>query len=218
MSGAPGGEARPYGLPGPLPKGERVLWQGKPGWRALAWRAFHIREVAVYVALFAAWRAASALVETGSGLSAFANAMSVAPFALAAVGLLALLAWLSARYSVYTLTDRRIVLSTGVALTATINLPLERIESADLRLFGDGSGDLSLGLGAGRPIAFFNLWPHARPWRARSPQPMLRALAEPERVARLVAAALSPDGAQRLPQASVQAGPVGAPAAAALAS
>ncbi|GLK78287.1 photosynthetic complex putative assembly protein PuhB [Methylopila turkensis] len=215
---APGGETRPYGLPGPLPRGERVLWQGKPDWRALAWRAFHVREVAIYVALFAIWRAGSELAETGSATAAALNALSVAPFALAAIGMLALLAWLSARYAVYTLTNRRVVLSIGVALTATLNLPLERIERADLKVFGDGSGDLSLGLGAGDRIALFHLWPHARPWRARSPEPTLRAISDPERVARLVAEALAPNGAQRMLQPSAQSQPAGAAPTHALAS
>ena len=36
------------GLPEPLPAGERMIWQGKPDWRALALRAFHVRKVAIY--------------------------------------------------------------------------------------------------------------------------------------------------------------------------
>ncbi len=40
------------GLPEMPPEGERILWQGSPDWRALAWRVFHIREVTFY---FAPW-------------------------------------------------------------------------------------------------------------------------------------------------------------------
>ena len=43
------------GLPDHLPKGERLLWQGAPDWRLLAIQAFHVRKVAIYFALIAAW-------------------------------------------------------------------------------------------------------------------------------------------------------------------
>jgi hypothetical protein len=31
------------GLPAELPAGETMIWQGRPQWRSLAVRAFHIR-------------------------------------------------------------------------------------------------------------------------------------------------------------------------------
>ena len=55
--------ARPFRLPEPLPAGESVLWQGRPEWRGLALRAFHVRMVAIYFALLAVWRVASGLMD-----------------------------------------------------------------------------------------------------------------------------------------------------------
>ena len=43
-------------LPAPLPVGERVIWQGKPSFKGLALRSFHIREVAIYFGLLMVWR------------------------------------------------------------------------------------------------------------------------------------------------------------------
>ena len=43
-------------LPQPLPEGERVIWQGKPTYKGLAFRAFHIRAVAIYFVLLMAWK------------------------------------------------------------------------------------------------------------------------------------------------------------------
>lgn len=183
------GETRPFGLPGPLPAGERILWQGQPGWKGLALRAFHCREVAIYFAVFAAWRAASGYADGGIETGAI-RALALLPIAALSIGLLCLLAWATARCSVYTLTDRRVVLSIGVALTATLNLPLSAIERADLKLLGDGSGDLTLGLAPGTRVAYLTLWPHARPWRLRDPEPTLRALPDPERAAAVLAEAL----------------------------
>ena len=50
----------------------------------------------------------------------------------------------SRRTSVYTVTDRRVVLRIGVALTASLNLPFRQIEQASVRLHADGSGDIPL--------------------------------------------------------------------------
>ncbi len=53
------------GLPGDLPPGERILWQGKPDWRMLARTAFHTRIVAGYFVLLSVWAVADAVVESG---------------------------------------------------------------------------------------------------------------------------------------------------------
>jgi hypothetical protein len=34
------------GLPAPLPKGERILWQGSPRWQSLARTAYYVNIVA----------------------------------------------------------------------------------------------------------------------------------------------------------------------------
>ncbi|EHP92042.1 photosynthetic complex putative assembly protein PuhB, partial [Methylorubrum extorquens] len=110
---------------------------------------------------------------------------------LAALGLLSFLAWLVHRTTVYTLTDRRMVLHVGIALPITLNLPLTRIESADLRLFSDGTGDIPLRLPPGERVAYLHLWPHARPWRVSRPEPMLRSVPEARSVVALLAPALA---------------------------
>ncbi|MET0313776.1 MAG: PH domain-containing protein, partial [Hansschlegelia sp.] len=102
MSAEQGG--RPRGLPGPLPAGERILWQGSPDWRALALRAFHGREVAAWFAALAAWRFWSAWSDGASFVIASKSALTILPVALAGLGLLALLAWGAARCAVYTVT------------------------------------------------------------------------------------------------------------------
>lgn len=48
------------GLPGMLPPGEQIVWQGSPQWRALARGAFRTRLVMGYFALLAAWALVSA--------------------------------------------------------------------------------------------------------------------------------------------------------------
>ena len=169
-----------FGLPEPLPKGERMLWQGAPGFKDLALRVFHLRKAAVYFALMIASRAAF-LTYSGQGwadvLYGLMLPVFLAAFALAA---LAVLAWLTASTTAYTLTDQRVVMRIGIVLTLTFNLPLKRIETAGLQLHKNGFGDIPLALNSGDRIGWLNLWPHARPWRIAKPEPMLRCIPDAE--------------------------------------
>ena len=55
------------------------------------------------------------------------------------IGLLMLYAWAVARTTVYTLTDKRVVLRIGVALNKCINLPLTQIAPALVARLRGGS-------------------------------------------------------------------------------
>jgi hypothetical protein len=94
------------------------------------------------------------------------------------------------RTTVYTLTDRRVVMRIGIVLTMTLNLPHRQIDAAALRPGKDGHGDIALQLAPGVRIGYVHLWPHARPWQVRWPQPMLRAVPHASQVAALLAEAL----------------------------
>jgi hypothetical protein len=78
-----------------------------------------------------------------------------------------------------------------MALPVTINLPFAQIDGASLRLFANGSGDIPLKLAARERVAYLLLWPHARPFHFAHPQPCLRAIANADQVAGLLAAALA---------------------------
>jgi Bacterial PH domain len=174
-----------YGLPERLPADERLLWQGAPDWRVLAQRVFHFNKVALYFALLLGWRFADTLSDAGLA-TALRSLAWLVPVAAVGLGLLALLAWLTARTSAYTLTDKRIVMRIGIVLTVAYNLPLTRIESADLHAAGGGHHDIALVLERRTRIAWLHLWPHVRPWRVARPQPMLRALPDGQAVAALI--------------------------------
>ena len=174
------------GLPEALPRGERLLWQGSPDWLALARDALHGRKLAIYFGLLLAWRAVD--VASGGG-SAFEVARAVVyamPLALLGIGLILVIAWLIARTATYTITDQRVVMSIGVVLSVSFNLPLSQIVSADIRLRRDGSGDIALTLAGEQRIAYAHLWPHVRPWRLKRTQPMLRGLADARQVGALL--------------------------------
>ena len=177
------------GLPGHLPAGEYIVWQGSPMWAPTARRVFHAPLVAGYFAVLVGW----AVIGVATGHRTLATALSgigiTAAVGVGAVALLAGLAWLSARATIYTITNRRIVLRFGVALPKCVNLPFSQISAAGLKTYADGSGDLPLTVKETR-LGFIHLWPNVRPWRIGTPEPMLRGVAEPERVAGLLADAL----------------------------
>jgi hypothetical protein len=179
------------GLPEVLPAGERMLWQGAPRWQSLAVQAFHVRKVAVYFALLAAFQAAAALVDGEAPAAAIAASSWLVALGVIAVSTLALLAWLAARGTVYTLTDRRIVMRFGIALPMTVNLPFSVVESAAAGRRSDGTADIALTLARGSRIGYLVNWPNVRPWHFSRPQPMLRALPDGERAAALLADALA---------------------------
>jgi hypothetical protein len=175
------------GLPGPLPAGEHILWQGAPTTAGLLVRVFHARLV---IAWFAACAVAFGLA-AGSPGAALAKVGPTLLIGAGAVALLWLLAWLTHRTTVYTVTNRRVVLQAGIALPVTHNLPFAQIDTAALRAFTDGTGDLPLQLRPGLRIAYLQLWPHARPWHLARTEPMLRSVPEAEAVAALLAQALA---------------------------
>jgi hypothetical protein len=181
-------EAAP-GLPEPLPAGERLLWQGSPDWRRLALSPFHVRKLAIYFGVIVLARGAAVLGDGGSATTALIAMLWLLPFVAFALGTLLALAWMTGRTTVYTITDRRVVMRIGIVLTVTYNLPFKHIAGAGLRLHRDGRGDIPLQLAAGDRIAWLHLWPHARPWRVSQPEPMLRAVADAPRVADLLARA-----------------------------
>ena len=178
-------------LPSPLPSGERVIWQGKPSFKGLALRSFHIREVAIYFGLLLAWKLWS---NGSSGLSLSEAAMAalwlIVP-AISAIAVLAGLAWLFRRAACYTITSKRILLQFGVALPVTMNIPLGKIANAALKSYRDGSGNISLQLSDGDRVSYLLLWPHIRPWRLRVSEPMLNSVPHAAEVAAKLAAALT---------------------------
>ena len=178
MSSLPPGE-RIDGIDAPLPPGEHVRWQGSPAWRALAWRAFHGRTVVAYFGLLTLWQLGAAAVGSKSIQAALGTIVLLTAMAIISLGCSALLAWVTAKHALYAITDRRVVLRIGAIVPSIINIPFRMVDAVAVKRYGKDLGDLAIGLTGTDRIAFFQLWPHVRPWRVTQPHPMLRAIAEP---------------------------------------
>lgn len=181
----------PRGLPEQLPEGERLLWQGAPDWRMLARQAFHVRGLAIYFGVIVAYCLGSSVLGGTPPAEAALSAAKLAGVALVPIALVVAYAWAVGRATVYSVTNRRVVLQLGLALPVTINMPFSKIDSAALSLRANGFGDISLLLNAGDKLAYLVLWPHARPWRLKRPEPMFRSVPDAGRVGQLLARALA---------------------------
>jgi hypothetical protein len=178
------------GLPGPLPAGDRLLWQGRPAWRALAQRIFHVKVVAAYVGLLLG----SCLVvgaTNGTFGMAVDSTIRFGGLAIAAVLLLYGIAWGLARSTTYSLTSAHFVMEYGMALAKTVTIPYAKITNAAFREYADGTGDIVLTLDKSISAPYLLVWPHARPWNLGRAEPMLRAVPNAATAAQIIARALA---------------------------
>lgn len=158
---------------------ERVLWKGRPQTGLLARTAFHTRKAGLYM---------GGLMVTALVLGKPDAAIVVAVLGTILCALLYLLAWASARSTLYILTDSRLIMRIGVAIETRVNIPLKQINAAQLALHGaDGHGDIAVEVAGERLLGTLLLWPHVRPWHYAMPQPMLRAVPDAAGLAQMIA-------------------------------
>lgn len=193
------------GLPESLPQDEFILWQGAPNWISMAKHVFRLQWLSFYFAVIVIWQLISVAGSEGGladGWSSVALAFGLAVTGLILVGLMA---YWSATEALYTLTNRRIVMRIGIVLTVTFNLPYKTLGSADLKLYKDGTGDIPMQIATEDKIAYFHLWPHARPWRLATPEPMMRCVPEAKQVAAILTEAwMSSTGLSKIAKQDIQ--------------
>ncbi len=173
------------GLPEIPPEGEVIVWQGHPDWWALAREALKIHWIAGYFVVLAIWRML-AEIDRLPLASAVETGVPLLVLGAIACGVLALVAFIQARATVYTITNRRVAMRIGAALTVTLNIPYRWIGSADLDLRRSGTGTIALQLLGETRLSYLVCWPHVRPWHMARTQPALRCIPDAERVARIL--------------------------------
>ena len=174
------------GLPERPPEGEVILWQGAPDIWTLARSVYKLDWVGIYFAVVVLWRGSAGWLEAGAA-GALAYAIPYLGLGVAAAVILSVLAWVAARSTVYTVTNRRVAMRIGAALTVTINLPYRQIESAQLDLRKNGTGTIAFDTLGETKFSYLVLWPHLRPGHVRKTQPALRCIPDAQRVASLIA-------------------------------
>lgn len=190
------GEHSP-GIPAALPASERLLWRGSPDWKLLARTKFHVNKLAGYFGLMLLLYVVRQLLNGSEPGAVVAGAVGFGLLAGVALALVLIFARATARSTVFSLTNRRLIVRCGVALPLTMNLPLSKIDHAELREHADGSGDIALTPAVDSRASYILLWPYVRPWRWSRVQPMLRAVADAGYVAETLGRALSADATER---------------------
>jgi Bacterial PH domain len=175
-----------YGLPEKLPANERIEWQGSPSTWKIAKNILYIRPIIVYFSLITVYRVFEGVQADLAPKALLASGLWMLALSLLCVGLVYFLAYMTATTTVYTITNRRVVMRIGIALTKTFNLPFKAIVSADFSQDKDGYGDIPLKISAETKIAWIHLWPHARPGEFTHPQPMMRCIADAKKVSEIL--------------------------------
>ena len=173
------------GLPELLPKGEVILWQGRPNWLRLTIESLNLWWVIGYFGLLAAWRFLTVIdnMPLGTAFSASIPFLFVAAF----VGLLLCgVGYIQAKATLYTITNRRVVMRIGAALTLTLNLPFTKIDNAAVAKKRGGFGNIAFETSGDTKFSFFVLWPHARSWYFGKPQPTLKCIPDIEKVSSIL--------------------------------
>jgi hypothetical protein len=175
-----------YGLPEKLPQGEKIVWQGSPNVWKVAKNIFYIRPIVAYFVFLILYRIYDCITLDYTAKAVVASGLWMTALSIACIGMVYSLAYYSATTTVYTITNRRVVMRIGIALTKTFNLPFKTITSADVHQEKDGCGDIPLKIVMDTKIAYVHLWPHTRPGVYNHPQPMLRCLANVGEVSRIL--------------------------------
>ena len=179
------------GLPERRPAGEHILGQGSPDPVLVGRRVFHLVGLALYFAAMLTWRMVVLLDDGAAWSDALRGTLLLAVLSASCLGFLGYMAWLTAKTTVYTLTNQRVVMRIGIVLTVTYNLPLRSIDAAHVHPLKGGHGEIALALKPGTRIAYLHLWPHVRPWHFAATQPMMRCLADVQPLADRLAVAWS---------------------------
>ena len=174
------------GLPERPPEGEVILWQGEPNWLRLTVDSLNLWWVLAYFIFLFVWRFISV-----SDLMPIDQALLVSfPFlalALIVALLLLLVGFIQAKATVYTITNKRIVMRIGAALTLTLNLPFTEIENAAIASSSKNFGNIAIDTKSDAKFSFLVLWPHVRAWHFKKPQPSLRCIPNATEVAEILA-------------------------------
>lgn len=178
------------GLPSALPENEEVLWSGSPEpWR-LGHRAFHTRWIAAFFVIMAVSSIFSGFnhgAGTGRIAMTFVTLLFVGGLV---VGFLAIMGWLVAINTIYTITNKRLIIRHGVTMPMAVNVPFTKVARADVKVDKNGAADISVALLDGNRLSIFAIWPHNRPWSWQGAAPAMRMVPDGAKVAKLLSDAL----------------------------
>jgi hypothetical protein len=168
-----------------IPLGEKIYWNGKPNWKSFGYHAFGVKYFSIYFFVCALY----SVSQIDSSFSFGAFFIKYAPYLISGIlaGMILLfLAYLSARHTCYVITEKRIVIRTGVALVFLLNMPLKNILSIDMKALTKGQGNVIFKVQSKKRIPYLSCWPSVKSGSFLEPIPAFRSIRDIEKIGKLI--------------------------------
>ena len=168
-----------------IPPEEKVLWSGRPEWKALAYHSFGLK----YLVFYLIFAALYCLAELDGAIVFGLLLTKFLPYCFSGIlaGLvLTGLAYFQALNTAYVVTEKRIVIRSGVALVFLLNAPFKKISSIDKQILKNSLGNFSFTTNSKRRIPFLSCWPSVKPWSFIEPKPAFKCIANADKIEEII--------------------------------
>ena len=168
-----------------IPEGERILWKGKPSFWGFSWYFFGLKLLAFYLIILSVVFAARLTVT--DFFTAFV--VDFLPFLLSGIltsCILMALAKIQSQSSVYIITENRVIIKSGAALSFLISMPFKKIKAVNLQKRKGSLGTISFELNSGKRVPYISCWPSVRPWRFKKTEPAFSCIENVDEVATIL--------------------------------
>ena len=168
-----------------IPNGESILWKGRPSLWGFSWNLFGLKWITLYLSILSIVSVARFFA------SDFYTAFYVdfLPFFLSGIFASIILIGLAATqtYStVYIITENRVIIKTGAALSFLISMPFKKIKEVNLQKRGASIGTISVELLSEKRVPYISCWPSVRPWKFKRTQPAFSCIGSVDEVATIL--------------------------------
>ena len=168
-----------------IPEGESILWKGKPSFWGFSWYFFGLKLLAFYLIILSVVFAARLTVT--DFFTAFI--VDFLPFLLSGIltsFILMALAKIQSQSSVYIITENRVIIKSGAALSFLISMPFKKIKAVNLQKRKGSLGTISFELNSGKRVPYISCWPSVRPWRFKKTEPAFSCIENVDDVATIL--------------------------------
>ena len=168
-----------------IPEGESILWKGKPSFWGFSWYFFGLKLLAFYLIILSVVFAARLTVT--DFFTAFV--VDFLPFLLSGILtsiILMALAKIQSQSSVYIITENRVIIKSGAALSFLISMPFKKIKAVNLQKRKGSLGTISFELNSGKRVPYISCWPSVRPWRFKKTEPAFSCIENVDEVATIL--------------------------------
>ena len=168
-----------------IPEGESILWKGKPSFWGFSWYFFGLKLLAFYLIILSVVFAARLTVT--DFFTAFV--VDFLPFLLSGIltsCILMALAKIQSQSSVYIITENRVIIKSGAALSFLISMPFKKIKAVNLQKRKGSLGTISFELNSGKRVPYISCWPSVRPWRFKNTEPAFSCIENVDEVATIL--------------------------------